>query len=678
MFTPLVAESMCMPSLSPQAMHRPWLVRALIVFGLGLTLVSALHAFGVGGRGQDDSFLVNAYFFAGIIGMVLCAWRAIRVREDRASWALIAVGFFLLFAGNIIYLALFGSETAPVPSAADVPWLAVYVPLTAALALRVHAAGGVRGVVILDVLIAIGAIGSISAAFAVDAILAGGSSSTAQLATTLAYVVCDLVLMTLLVQLAAANGWRLGRASGLMAACFACWAVTDTAHAVQVVNGTYAPGSIIDVGWIGPFVLLGVVAWMRPDPPAVRQAPGLAALAVPAGFAVVALAMVVYATAADFGALAVALAAESLVCVIARFVLTFRSYLGVLRDTEYEAMTDALTGLGNRRALGTDLELAVAAGQDTLLLLFDLNGFKGYNDAFGHPAGDALLQRLGRALRDAVGAMGTTYRMGGDEFCVLLGPGTGERVISAACAALCERGEGFAVSASHGRAAVPADASMPAEALRIADQRMYTHKRSARGPAGEQATHALLRVLTERNPGMGDHSQGVADLAEAVARQLGVSDETAREVRSGAALHDIGKAAIPDAILSKPGPLDEVEWAFMRSHTLIGERIVASAHALTNVARLVRSSHERWDGGGYPDGLAGEDIPQGARIIFVCDAFDAMLSDRPYSAGLSFESALSELESCAGTQFDPRVVAAFVAVSRARAASPLDPPLRAA
>jgi putative nucleotidyltransferase with HDIG domain len=200
---------------------------------------------------------------------------------------------------------------------------------------------------------------------------------------------------------------------------------------------------------------------------------------------------------------------------------------------------------------------------------------------------------------------------------------------------------------------------------------MYQDKRSVRGQAGEQATHALLSVLTERHPDMGDHSQGVADLAEAVARHLGATDEQARDVRTGATLHDIGKAAIPDAILSKPGPLDDGEWAFMRRHTLIGERIVASAHALAGVAKLVRSSHERWDGAGYPDALAGEDIPLGARIIFVCDAFDAMLATRPYSAALPFEAALAELERCAGNEFDPRVVAAFVAVSRLRAASPL-------
>ncbi len=652
-------------------MHRPWPIRALIALGLALTAVYAARALGVGSNGPDDPFPAGAYYGCGIIAMIVCAWRAVAVREERAVWVLIALAFVLLFAGNTIYVVLYGAATAPVPSAADVPWLAVYVPLAAALGLRVHAAGGVRGVVLLDVLIAISTLGSITAAFVVQAILAGGSSSTAELATTLAYPVADLVLITLLVPLAAANGWRFGRAAGLMAACFACWAVTDMVHAVEIVRGTYLLGGIADIGWLGPFVLLGFTAWMRPDPPAERQSPGWPALAVPAGFALVALGMLVYAAAADPGPLAIALAAAALVFVIARFVLTFRSYLGVLRDAEYEATTDALTGLGNRRALSADLEAAVAARAAAQLLLFDLNGFKGYNDAFGHPAGDALLARLGRCLRDAVGAAGTAYRMGGDEFCVLLGPGAGEQTVSAALAALSERGDGFAISASQGRAVLPAEASTAAEALRTADHRMYQDKRSVRGAAGEQATHALLRVLVERHPDVGDHSQGVADLAEAVAHHMGATDEQAREVRAGATLHDIGKAAIPDAILSKPGPLDEGERAFMQRHTLIGERIVAAAHALAGVAKLVRSSHERWDGGGYPDGIAGDAIPLGARIIFVCDAFDAMLADRPYSSSLAFEPALAELERCAGSQFDPRVVAAFVAVSRERATSPL-------
>jgi diguanylate cyclase (GGDEF)-like protein/putative nucleotidyltransferase with HDIG domain len=411
---------------------------------------------------------------------------------------------------------------------------------------------------------------------------------------------------------------------------------------------------------------------MRPDPPILRQSPGVRALVVPAGFAVVALMMVVYSAIADVTIVSLAFSATALICVIARFVVTYRSYLVVLAATEVEATTDALTGLGNRRALTADLDAALATGADVQLLLFDLNGFKGYNDAFGHPAGDALLERLGGCLRAAVGTAGTAYRMGGDEFCVLLHAGAGERAVSAASAALSERGEGFAISASLGRAALPGEARTAAEALRTADHRMYQDKRSLRGEAGEQATHALLRVLVERHPDVGDHSQGVADLAEAVAREMGATDDQARQVRAGATLHDIGKAAIPDAILSKPGPLDEGEWTFMRRHTLIGERIVASAHALAGVAKLVRSSHERWDGGGYPDGMAGDAIPLGARIIFVCDAFDAMLADRPYSASLEFEPALAELERCAGSQFDPQVVAAFVEIARARGASPLN------
>jgi len=152
-----------------------------------------------------------------------------------------------------------------------------------------------------------------------------------------------------------------------------------------------------------------------------------------------------------------------------------------------------------------------------------------------------------------------------------------------------------------------------------------------------------------------------------VARRLDLDAEQIDHVRHAAALHDVGKMAIPDAILDKPAALDKHEWAFIRRHTIIGERIVAAAPALRAVAALVRSSHERWDGAGYPDGLAGEAIPLGARIVSVCDAFDAMVADRPYRAGMDPTDALAELAACAGTQFDPAVVAAFTAAWRGRA-----------
>jgi HD-GYP domain-containing protein (c-di-GMP phosphodiesterase class II) len=157
------------------------------------------------------------------------------------------------------------------------------------------------------------------------------------------------------------------------------------------------------------------------------------------------------------------------------------------------------------------------------------------------------------------------------------------------------------------------------------------------------------------------HSSHVAALAEAVAEEMGLDDHQVREIASAAELHDVGKAAIPDAILAKPGLLDADEWNLIRRHTLLGERIMLQAPALASAARLVRASHERIDGTGYPDGLRGDEIPLGARIIFVCDAFDAMVTDRPHSKAMSTEQALAELRRCAGKQFDAAVTEIFSA-----------------
>jgi HD-GYP domain-containing protein (c-di-GMP phosphodiesterase class II) len=172
----------------------------------------------------------------------------------------------------------------------------------------------------------------------------------------------------------------------------------------------------------------------------------------------------------------------------------------------------------------------------------------------------------------------------------------------------------------------------------------------------------LVSVLEERDSQLAHHLADVADLAEAVGRRLQVPVPQLQTIRQAAELHDVGKLAIPEEILDKPGSLTDDEWAFVRRHTVIGERILGSAPALGAAAQIVRSTHERWDGTGYPDGLAGADIPLGARIISVCDAFDAMTSHRPYAAAVTRDEALRELFRCAGKQFDPAVVEAFAAV----------------
>jgi HD-GYP domain-containing protein (c-di-GMP phosphodiesterase class II) len=193
---------------------------------------------------------------------------------------------------------------------------------------------------------------------------------------------------------------------------------------------------------------------------------------------------------------------------------------------------------------------------------------------------------------------------------------------------------------------------------------MYARKESRPVGVKHQLRGVLLEMLGARVPSLLDHLDGVAALALAVGRRMRLDPEELDELVRAAEMHDVGKMAIPEAIINKPGPLDDREWAFMRQHTIFGERILSAAPALVPVARLVRSSHERWDGTGYPDGLAGEEIPLGARIIFACDAFDAIVSNRPYQGARSQEEALAEMARNAGTQFDPRVVAVLMEVVR--------------
>jgi diguanylate cyclase (GGDEF)-like protein len=304
------------------------------------------------------------------------------------------------------------------------------------------------------------------------------------------------------------------------------------------------------------------------------------------------------------------------------------------------------------------------------LAIFDLDGFKQYNDTFGHPAGDALLIRLSDRLEKVIGESGLAYRMGGDEFCVLA-PGTSAkaRAIVLAADALSESGDSFDIGCSYGAVMIPSEASTGPDALLLADQRMYEHK-ARPSSASRQSSDVLLKVLSERSTDLHDHVSGVALLSEQTAHRLELPEHEVRRVALAAELHDIGKTAIPDAILDKPGPLDESEWAFMRRHTVIGERIVLAAPSLALTSELVRSSHENYDGTGYPDGLHGDQIPLGAAIIAACDAYDAMVSERPYRAAMSENAALAELRRCAGTQFHPGVVDAVCAVIGERESLP--------
>jgi diguanylate cyclase (GGDEF)-like protein len=355
----------------------------------------------------------------------------------------------------------------------------------------------------------------------------------------------------------------------------------------------------------------------------------------------------------------------AVISLLLAFSVAFQYTLRARRRSQRDATTDALTGLGNRRKLFADMEggFGKLDRREPLAVgMFDLDGFKHYNDTFGHPAGDALLARLGNRLAAVIGGRGSAYRIGGDEFVIITAEAGGENVLERAQEALTERGAGYAVGCSRGSARILAGITLE-QALHVADERLYANKRSVRsGRSGTGAKDALLQVLAEQNESLVEHLGQVAELAEMTAAGMHLAPREVELTRLAAELHDVGKAAIPASILNKAGALDEAERLLIQRHSAMGERIVKAAPTLEAIGPIVRAAHERPDGSGYPDGLQLDEIPLSARIIAVVDAFDAMTNNRPYREALTSERALAELRLHAGTQFDATVVEAFAEV----------------
>jgi diguanylate cyclase (GGDEF)-like protein len=351
------------------------------------------------------------------------------------------------------------------------------------------------------------------------------------------------------------------------------------------------------------------------------------------------------------------------------------------------ALTDPLTGLGNHRhfheRLQRELLRADEEGTPLTLCFVDIDDFKKINDRFGHPSGDRVLSQVAGRLRQG----GEAFRLGGDEFALLLADHD-EATAVAAANSVVERiaGLGFdhigRVTVSAGLATFPVQGHGRDELIRLADSALYWAKEHgknrvrlyrpavvelaelkhlAAGPdkaARYRAAASLAQAVDARDTYTHSHSERVGEYAARVAMRIGLDPEHVELTRLAGQLHDLGKLAVPEEILRKPGALTDSEWLVLERHPQIGFRMLDSL-GVDPVADLVLHHHERWDGAGYPDRLAGEQIPIGARIIFVADAYDAMTTDRSYRTKKSREAALAELRRCAGTQFDPGVVAAF-------------------
>jgi diguanylate cyclase (GGDEF)-like protein len=367
------------------------------------------------------------------------------------------------------------------------------------------------------------------------------------------------------------------------------------------------------------------------------------------------------------------------------------------------ADTDPVTGLLNHRAIHDhlDRELANARLTNTPLTvaMLDLDGFKLFNDTYGHPAGDAALQAVARGLAEVCRQGDLVGRYGGDEFLAVL-PGlaaheagaVGARLRDAvaACTLRPRRGQEVPLRISAGLASFPEDGDDRDSLVAYADARLYGSK--GRGEvAALGAEQPAMVALSGRAPGLDAfsildglitavdrkdrytraHSEEVTRLALRVGSAIGLSPDTLRSLRLAGLLHDVGKIGIPDRILKKPGRLSADEIEIMNSHPTLGDAIVASLPGMAQIRSGVRSHHERWDGRGYPDGLAGEAIPLLGRLLAVADCYNAMTTNRPYQAALSPEQALAEIERGAGSQFDPSVAATFLRIMREAAPTPL-------
>ena len=632
----------------------------------GLALLAyVLHtAFGLGSPELDGFF--DDWVYCGLIvaAGAACVTRAVAVREERAAWLVMGIGLVAWAAGEVTWMLAYADDpNPPYPSVADVLYLTFYpASYTSLLLLARSRTDSFRSSLWLDGAIAGLTVAALIATLVFQPIVDATSGGPAEIAVNLAYPVGDLLLLGLVVAVFGLNGWRPDPVWLLLGGGLALTAVADGVYLVQSATDEYVQGTLLDLAWPASALLVAVAAWQPARKKIAIQ--DWLIMAVPVGCGIVAVQLLVYDHFEPVNAVGVSLAAWALLLALARMALAFLENQRVLAQTHTEARTDSLTGLKNRRSLLCDLELQLGLASPAcprVLLLFDLDGFKEYNDAFGHPAGDGLLVRLAARLAEAVGTSGHAYRLGGDEFCALVLPGRSgiDPLVACCSAALTERGEGFEVGSSFGSVLLPEEAATPTEALSLADRRMYARKGGRRMSAGRQSRDVLLRTLSERRPDLHLRLRDIGEMALEVGRELHMGPEGLDEVARAAELHDVGKIAVPDAILDKAGPLDPVEWSFMRRHPLIGERILLEAPALRPVARLVRSSHERWDGSGYPDGLRGDEIPLGARIVAICDAFDAMTSERPYRVAVTVTDAIAELRRCAGTQFDPMVVEAF-------------------
>ncbi|MDQ7909488.1 diguanylate cyclase [Phytohabitans sp. ZYX-F-186] len=626
----------------------------------------------------------------------------------RTAWRLLAVSNLLWLAGELTWsgYAYLRPGGAPTPSFADVAYLASYAVALPAIVIGFGGAQALRRArgIVDSALITLG-VGAVGWALVIGPLLPGTTKAGAIVTFAQPLLAVSIVTALVVVGLCCHRG--VPPSFLLAGASFAVAGLTDAGYAYLFMIHSYGDASWLNLGWQLEAVLLclaAAVAARRTEPePEVRGLDRDLAV-LPAAVAVLSIVGLAAADRFNDGRLTRSTLVIAVLLVsglLLRQVLVTRDRTRLaaaltvaLREQERLAVTDGLTGLYNRRffqeMLRLDAERAERDGHAVSLVMIDLDRFKRINDTCGHPAGDRVLVEAADRIRRAVRPNDLVARYGGEEFVCLL-PGAGEetalevaeqvrRALSRTPLSVHD-GHDVRLTASLGVASAGTRGGRAHGDLEglIHDADGALYRAKARGRDQVAAASRVADLALDTDPdlppalvwladqidaklGSHEHSTAVSRWSLLTGARLGLHQATLRRTAAAARLHDIGKINVDDAILTKPGRLGPAEWDVLRRHPEEGARLLTELSDRADLAPLVGGHHERYDGTGYPSRLRGDGIPIEARIIAVCDSWAAMRADRAYAAALCEEEARQQIQRGRGTQFDPAVVDAFLAL----------------
>ncbi|MFG2043548.1 diguanylate cyclase [Dactylosporangium sp. NPDC048998] len=691
----------------------------------GYLLAGALAMLGYFLVPERDAWVyarVAVYLAISSSGAAAVWWGIARNRPAvRLPWLLLGLSQLVYASADaVFYVSHYVLHSERFPSFADLLYLGHYPPLLAALLLLIRRREPRGAAGLIDGLVVAVAAALLSWMFLIGPTAASRGDRLLARYAELGYPVMDLALVALTARLVIGVAAR-SVSFGLLLANLLGIAAADTVYSYQQLHGVYEAGNFLDAMWLTANLTLGAAALHRgmagltdPAPPG-RDESRPVRFVLLAGAALLAPAALLVQSARGIGD---DVPAAAVACAVL-FLLTLGRMAGVAVEQRRLAVTDQLTGLSTRRCIEGRLPAEVArAGRrhgPVALFIVDVDHFKSVNDRFGHPAGDRALVEIARRLRRAVRPGDVLARYGGEEFALLM-PGLHPEELEAVSQRL-RRSVGdepialdddtrVTITVSIGTAAFPAHSASHTDLVAVADRALYTAKVLGRDrvvvggdacaepcpePSPQRAAPAdppersdavpaahldyLQRVADEVDAWLSgvEHSAAIARWATATAVFMNYSEAVTMRAGLAGRLHDVGKVVIPREILVKAEPLTDEEWALLRRHPQFGARMCRVVPELDVVADVIRQHHERFDGGGYPDGLRGLGIRPEARLLAVCDSWAAMRCDRPYQAALGEDRARDELLRGRGGQFDPDAVDAFLTLHEQGAVGELRP-----